>query len=151
MLLSLGLGWSEPLYGFNNFKICPLSYLWCHKASTHSRQSRHLQSGQYPGRLEARSETWSALSLKPKQDYLFNFPNRWDFPGGSIGKESACNSGDPCLIPGSGRSLGEGSGNPFQYSCLGNPINRGAWWSLVYGAARVRNNFVTKPPTGGEG
>ena len=49
------------------------------------------------------------------------------FPGGSDGKESACNAGDPGLIPGSGRFLGEGNDNPLQYSCLENPMDRGAW------------------------
>ena len=49
------------------------------------------------------------------------------FPGGSDGKASACNAGDPGLIPGSGRSPGEGNGNPLQYSCLENPMDRGAW------------------------
>ena len=47
-------------------------------------------------------------------------------PGGSDGKESACNAGDPGSIPGLGRSPGEGNGNPLQYSCLENPIERGA-------------------------
>ena len=47
--------------------------------------------------------------------------------GGSDGKVSACNAGDPGLIPGSGRSPGEGHGNPLQYSCLENPMDRGAW------------------------
>ena len=47
------------------------------------------------------------------------------FPGGSDGKASACNVGDPGLIPGSGRSPGEGNGNSLQYSCLGNPMDRG--------------------------
>ena len=45
------------------------------------------------------------------------------FPGGSEGKASACNAGDLGLIPGSGRSAGEGSGNPLQYSCLENPMD----------------------------
>ena len=49
------------------------------------------------------------------------------FPGGSISKESACNAGDPGSIPGWGRSPGEGNGNPLQYSCLKNPMDRGAW------------------------
>ena len=49
------------------------------------------------------------------------------FPGGSDGKESACNAGDWGLIPGSGRSLGEGNGTPLQYSCLENPMDGGAW------------------------
>ena len=44
-----------------------------------------------------------------------------DFPGSSVGKESACNAGDPCLIPGLGRPPGGGHGNPLQYSCLENP------------------------------
>ena len=49
------------------------------------------------------------------------------FHGGSDGKESACSAGDPGLIPGSGRSPGEGNDNPFQYSCLENSTDRGAW------------------------
>ena len=48
------------------------------------------------------------------------------FPGGSEVKASACNIGDPGSIPGSGRSPGEGNGNPLQYSCLENPMDRGA-------------------------
>ena len=50
-----------------------------------------------------------------------------DFPGGSDVKVSAYNAGDPGLIPGSGRSSGEENGNPLQYSCLENPMDRGAW------------------------
>ena len=49
------------------------------------------------------------------------------FPGGASHKETACNAGDPGLIPGSERSPGEGNGNPLQYSYLENPMNRGAW------------------------
>ena len=60
------------------------------------------------------------------------------FPGGSDGKVSACNAGDPGLIPGSGRSSGEGNGNPLQYSCLENPMNREAWWATVHGVAKSR-------------
>ena len=52
-------------------------------------------------------------------------------PGDSDGEESACNSGDSGSIPGSGRSPGEGNGNPLQYSCLGNPKDTGAWWVTV--------------------
>ena len=52
---------------------------------------------------------------------------RWDFPGGSDGKAYACNAGDLGSIPGSGRSPGEGSGTPLQYSRLENPMDRGAW------------------------
>ena len=53
------------------------------------------------------------------------------FPGGSDGKESACNSGDPGLIPRLGRSPREGNGNPLQYSCLENSMDKGAWWTTV--------------------
>ena len=67
------------------------------------------------------------------------------FPGGSAGKESACSVGDLGLIPGLGRSPGEGNGNPLQYSCLENPMDRGAWQATVHGVERVRHNLVTKP------
>ena len=50
-------------------------------------------------------------------------------------KESACTAGDVGLIPGSGRSPGEGNGNPLQYSCLENPMDRGVWWATVHGAS----------------
>ena len=50
------------------------------------------------------------------------------FPRSLVGKESACNAGDLGSIPRSGRSPGEGNGNPLQYSCLENPMGRGAWW-----------------------
>ena len=58
------------------------------------------------------------------------------FLGGSEVKEnenSACNAGDVGLIPGLGRCPGEGNGNPLQYSCLGNPKDRGAWWATIHG------------------
>ena len=55
------------------------------------------------------------------------------FLGGSDGKESACNAKDLGMTPGSGRSPGEGNGNPLQYSCLENLMDRGAWWATVHG------------------
>ena len=58
------------------------------------------------------------------------------FPGGSDGKESACNVGDPGLIPGSERSPGEIHSNPLQYSCLENSVGSGAWWGTVHGASK---------------
>ena len=60
-----------------------------------------------------------------------------DFPGSSDGKESVCNAGDLGSIPGLGRSPGGGNGNPLQYSCLENPMDRGAWWAPVHGLQRV--------------
>ena len=58
-------------------------------------------------------------------------------PGGLDGKESTCNAGDPGSIPGSGRSPGEGNGNPLQYSCLENSKDRGAWRATVHGVAEL--------------
>ena len=55
------------------------------------------------------------------------------FPGGSVGKESACNAGDLGSVPGSGRSPAGGHGSPLQSSCLENPMDRGAWWATVHG------------------
>ena len=58
------------------------------------------------------------------------------FTGGSAGKESVCNAGDLGLIPGLGRSPGEGNGNPRQYSCLENPMHRETWRAIVHGVAK---------------
>ena len=60
------------------------------------------------------------------------------------GKESACNAGDSGLIPGLGRSPGKGDGNALQYSCLGNPMDRGAWQVTGHGVTRIRHDLVTK-------
>ena len=64
------------------------------------------------------------------------------FPGGSDGKESACNAGDLGSVPGSGISPEEGNGYPLQYSCLENSMDRGVWWATVYGAQRVGHDWV---------
>ena len=69
------------------------------------------------------------------------------FPHSSVGKESACNAGDPGSIPRLGRSSGEGSGHPLQYSHLQNPMDRGAWQATVHGITRVGHDLATKPPS----
>ena len=66
------------------------------------------------------------------------------FPGSSVSKESACNAGDLGSIPGSERSPGEGNGNPFQYSCLENPMGRGAWQATVHGVTKLGHDLLTK-------
>ena len=63
------------------------------------------------------------------------------FAGGSKGKESACSAGDPGSIPWLGRSPGEGNGNPLQYSCLGNSMDRGAWQAMVHGVAKSKTQL----------
>ena len=60
------------------------------------------------------------------------------FPGGSVGKESACNAGDSGSIPGLGISPEGGSGNPLQYSCLEHPMDRGAWWATVHRVTKTQ-------------
>ena len=62
--------------------------------------------------------------------------------GGSDGKESACNARNPGLMPGLGRSPGEGNGNPLQYPCLENPMDGGAWWATVHGVAKELNTTL---------
>ena len=63
----------------------------------------------------------------------------WAFPRGSVVKNLPANAGDRGLIPGLGRSPGGGNGNSLQYSCLGNPMDRGAWWATVHGVTKKSN------------
>ena len=72
---------------------------------------------------------------------LFQALGKDDLPGGSDSKESACSAGNPGSNPGSGRSPGEGNGNPFQYSCLENSLDKGAWWATVHGVAKCRTQM----------
>ena len=100
----------------------------------------------------------SSPSKKTKENftkhffYCFLCLNKWaywnpsymKFIGTSLysdGKESACNAGDPCLIPGSGRSPGEINGNPLQYSCLENPMDREARWAAVCGVSKSQTRL----------
>ena len=64
------------------------------------------------------------------------------FSGGSDSKESAFNAGDTGLIPGSGRSPGERNGNPLQYSCLENSMDRGAWQATVHGPTKIQTRLT---------
>ena len=63
------------------------------------------------------------------------------FPGGPVEKNLPANAGDVGLIPGSGRSPGEGNGNPLQYSCLENPMDRRAWWATVHGVTKSQTRL----------
>ena len=69
--------------------------------------------------------------------YMHIYTQKIGFPGGSAGKEPTCNARDLGSIPGLGRSPGEGNGYPLQqYSCLGNPMDRGAWKATVHGITK---------------
>ena len=72
-----------------------------------------------------------------------SIPSCQGFPGGSAGKESPYNAGDPGLIPWSGTLPREGNGNPLQYSCLENPMDRGAWQATDHGVPRNRTPLHT--------
>ena len=80
----------------------------------------------------------SERSQTQKTEISFKWLCRKGFLGGSEVKVSACNAGDLGSIPGSGRSPGEGNDNPLQYSCLENPMDRGAWWATVHRVAKSR-------------
>ena len=74
---------------------------------------------------------------------------QWGLPRWLSGKESAASVGDTRdggSVLGSGRSPGVGNGNPLQYSCLANSMDRGAWWATVHGVGRVGHDLVTKLP-----
>ena len=89
------------------------------------------------------SHSCHLLIRKPRQcRVLHNIKHVGGFPSGSDGKASARNVGDPGSIPGSGRSPGEGNGNPLQYSCLENSMDGGALWATVHGVAKSRTRLI---------
>ena len=85
--------------------------------------------------------------VRPSTNYVHsNFisvTRKVGFPGGSAGKESACNEGDHGSVAGSGRSPGGGHGNPLQYSCLENPMDRGPWRAAVHGVTKSQTCLMS--------
>ena len=83
--------------------------------------------------------------LNARNQFLFGFvmgqQDYLGFPGGSVVKNPPVNAGDLGLIPGQEDLLGEGNGNPLQYSCLENPMDGGAWWATVYGVTKSRTRL----------
>ena len=77
------------------------------------------------------------LMFRPKMNHLRGCKPGRGFPGGSVVKDLPANAGDSGSIPGSGRSPGGGHGSPLQYSCLENPMDRGAWQATVHGVTKV--------------
>ena len=83
---------------------------------------------------------WGCQRVRHDSDYhLLTNLTIMGFPGGSVVKNPLANAGDEGLIPGWGRSPGEGNGTPLQYSSLGNPMDRGAWQAMVYGVTKESN------------
>ena len=116
----------------------------------------HLRSSQkYQQRKEMeRSWVWNSIikqktqsSLGPLLPMDLSFCKRiyllWGFSGGSAVKNLPANAGDAGLIPGLGRSPKEGNGNPLQFYCLGNSMDRGGWWAIVHEVTK-RHNLVIK-------
>ena len=96
-------------------------------------ESDCISPNQYPSGLYPPDwEKFRQQKLKRKKEKKRNVLGYVGFPGGSDGRESACNARDPGLIPGSGWSPGEGNGYSLQYSCLENSIDRGAWQAVVH-------------------
>ena len=91
---------------------------------------------QITGRLCQQFQT-SLVGEKRGYQLQGGLSSGWGFPGGSDGEEPTCHAGDAGLTPGSGRSLGEGNGNPLQYPCLVNPTVRGSWQALSLMSERV--------------
>ena len=96
-----------------------------------------LQADSLPQRPPGKPQLYIYI---PIHYFLYSFP-LWSLPDGSVGKECACNVEDPGLIPGWGRSPGEGNGNPLQYSCLENSMDRGACWAVVHGVTKSRTGL----------
>ena len=80
----------------------------------------------------------------PETFNLCKKQNKTKNPGGSVVKNPPANAGNTDSIPESGRSPGEGNDKPFQYSCLENPVDRGAWQATVHGVARVEHDLATE-------
>ena len=117
----------------------------------HCNEEPHSTTSEWPP-LDTNKNTqqWSTAQpkiqqfLKRYQTHLYYSYLSGGIPDGSAGEKSACNSGDTRdagSIPGLERPLGGGNGNPLQYSCLENPMDRGAWWAAVHGFAKSRTRL----------
>ena len=99
----------------------------------------------WPGEFHGLDGSWGHTESVTTERASLSLDAYYGFPGSSDGKESDCNA-ELGSIPGSGRSPAEGNGNSFQYSCLENPMDRGAWQATVCGIARVGHDLATTPP-----
>ena len=125
-------------------------YTIFHILFIHSPISRHLACFHL---LAIMNNTAVTLIAKDLVNICFHFfwefypeVENWGLPWWLTGKESACNAGNPSSVLGLGRSPGEGNGSPFWYSCLGNPMDRGACWATGHRVARVTHDLAAKPP-----
>ena len=111
--------------------------LWAQKQVHNDLPTIHKLQAVTPRQYFRDKETW----LTRWNCQLMVDLRRGGFPSSSDGKASACNAGDLGSIPGSGRSPGEGNGDPLQYSCLENPTDRGDWWAAGHGVAKSQSRL----------
>ena len=123
----------------------PLSTDWSHSEDEHAAHRLFVSLAPATESLDPNSPDLPKLRIFAASFcYLvciqsFLLSDYWQgFPGGLMGKESACSVGEPCSIPGLGRCPGKGNGKPLQYSCLENPVDGGAWLATVHGVAKSR-------------
>ena len=117
-------GFPEKRQGVERHVVVAQSHLVDHTEMGRYRGFKHFHVYRAFSRLWASCHPWTTRSC---------LEIRTLYKGDSNGQESACNAKDLGSIPRSGRSPGEGKDNPLQYSCLGNSMDRGAWWSTVHG------------------
>ena len=122
---------------------------------THWNRQRNWGSERRDGFLEVPDFVSGSAGIWIQSGWGFQFPSVHSTPGQwnrdscslalwlLVPKESTCNAGDANSISGSGRSPGVGNGNSLQYSCLGNPMDRGAWWAIVHGVTKSRTQLRT--------
>ena len=79
---------------------------------------------------------YACISSKHPISFFYSTDGQGCFPGGSVVESLPASAGDASSVPGSGRSSARGNGNPLQYSYLGNPVDRGAWWATVPGVTK---------------
>ena len=105
---------------------------------------RRFQPGQGQGATDPQHlfGTWlDMIHVSPGMSNGWSLSSITGIPGSSVEKKPPASEGDAGLIPGLGRSPGEGNGNPLRYSCLGNPKDRGAWRTTIHGVAKSRTQL----------
>ena len=124
-----------------NVPTSKISPCFCHSFSF-IWGKRHVSLNPVPGWVPPPLFCVLTESRHTFRTFKITFTNILDFPGGSDGEESACNVGDPGLIPGSGRCPGERNGNPLHYSCLRNPIEWEDWPATVHGVTKSQTGLL---------
>ena len=141
--MHLILGWSKSLFGFFcNTLGLGLSVYFKGKHGQTLANPTEEEGNVAPFKLQLHLLFDLAIPfLEIDPTHIPSYVQHVGFPGGSDCKESACNAGDLGSILGSGRSPGEGNGNPLQHSCLQNFMDRGAWWATVHSIAKSRTQL----------